>query len=130
MGLVEGIVRKGNDLVIDGLSRGLGNALCNSTGDALLLVTVDEHFSFFFDDLHLLFGDRTADIVRLTHGVAAQSLENGNHLLLIDDAAVGNFQNRLQKGRLIPDLAMIQLIGDKGGNRIHRAGTVKCHNSG
>ena len=101
--------------------------MADAAGDVLGRVAVDEDLAFGFDDLHFLFGNGPADIIGLAHGVAAQGTENLNDLLLIDDTAVGDLQDGFQKGRFVPDLAVVQLIGDKRRDGIHGAGTVECH---
>ena len=130
MSLIKGIIGKVDDFIINGLCRCFRNTLCHRTGNALRRIAVNEHLSLFFDDFHLLFGNRTTDIICLAHGIAAQGLEDGDNLLLIDDTAVGNLQNRLQKRCLIANFSRIQLIGDKHRNGIHRTGSVQCYNSG
>ena len=130
MGLVKGIVGKVHNLVIDRLCYLLRDTVTDTAGNPLLRVAVDEDLTLRLDDLHLLFGDCPADIIRLSHGVATQRAENLNHLLLVDDTAVGDLQNRLQKGGFIGHILGIQLVGNESGDRIHWTGTVQCHNSG
>ena len=92
-------------------------------------IAVDKDLAILLDDLHFLLGDGPADIVCLTHGVTAQGLENVDDLFLVNDTAVGNLQNRLQKGRFIPNFPGIQLVCNKGRDGIHRAGAIQCNNS-
>ena len=127
MGLIEGIVGKFHDLIVDGLGRSLRHAVGNAAGDILSRVTIHEDLSLRLDDLHFLFGNGAADIICLAHGIAAQLLENGNHLLLVDDTAVGDLQNRLQMGCLVTDLAGVLLAGDKLRDGIHGAGAIQRH---
>ena len=130
VGLVKRIVCKGNDLIIQRLRHILTDAICNTSGNSLFCITIDKHFSFCLDDLHFLFGNRPADIIRLTHGITTQPTENLNNLFLVDDASVGDLQNRLQFGTFIGDLLVVQLVFNKLRNGIHRAGTVQRHDSG
>ena len=127
MGLVKGVVCKGDDFIIDGLAHRFRHAVGDATSNALLLVTIDEDLSLCLDDFHLFLGNGPANIIRLTHGITAQTAKNLNNLLLVDNTAVGYLQDRLQQGRLIGDLFPVQLIFDKGGDRIHGTGTVKGH---
>ena len=94
--LVEGVVRKIQDFLVNGLRRRLGHAVCNGAGDTARGVTVDEGLPLGDDDLFLLFGDGAAHVVRLSEAVAAELAENLNDLLLIDDAAVGHGEDRLE----------------------------------
>ena len=124
VGLVEGVVGEVHNFVVNGLGHRLGDAVADAAGDILVRVTVDEYLTLGLNDLHFFLGNGPADIVGLSHGVAAQRAENLDDLLLIDDAAVGDLQNRLQHGGLIGDLRRIHLVGDEPGDRIHGAGTV------
>ena len=125
--LIERIVCKGNNLIIDGLPHRLRHAPGNAAVNLLLGVAIDKGLPLRLNDLHFLFGDGAADVIRLSHGIAAQGAENLNHLLLIHDAAIGNLQNGFQQRCLIDDLPGIQLIGDKSRNGFHGAGAVQRH---
>ena len=129
MGFVKGIVGKGNDLIIKGLGHMLGNAIGHAAGDILRFITVDEDLALFLDDLHLLFGDGAADVVRLAHSIAAKGTEDLNNLLLVDNTTIGNFQDRLQFRAFISDFLMIQLIFNEFWNGIHGAGTIQGDDS-
>ena len=90
MGLVESVVGKVHDLIVDGLSNRFRHPMTDTTGNVLRRIPVDKHLPLCLDNLHFLFGNGTADVVRLSHSVAAQTAENLNDLLLIDDTAVGD----------------------------------------
>ena len=81
MGLVEGVVCKGNDLIVDGLAHAFADPALDAAVNILGRVTIDEGLPFRFDNLHLFLGDGAADIVRLAHGIAAQLAEYLNDLL-------------------------------------------------
>ena len=130
VGFVEGIVGKIYDLIIDRLGRRLGYPFGNGTADILTGVSIDEDFTLLLNDLQLLLGNGPPDIVCLTHGVTAQVPKNLDNLLLVDNAAVGHLQDRLQQRRFVGDLGGIQLVRDKSRNRVHGAGAVEGHNSG
>ena len=129
MCLIKCIVCKIYDLIIDRLRSCFADTLSHSAGNILRRVTVNEYLAFLFNDLHLLFGDGSADVIRLSHGITAKGSEYLNNLLLIHDASVSNLQNRFQKRCLIGNFAMVKLIGNKLGNRFHRTGTIQCHDS-
>ena len=128
--LVKRIVGKIDNLVVNGLGNRLRNVFMNTAGNPLLRIAVYKNLPFRFDDLHLLFGNRTANIVCLSHRIATQTAENLNNLLLIDNTAIGDLQNRLQKRGLISNLPAVQLVGNEFGNGIHWAGSVQRHDCG
>ena len=70
MSLVEGVVGKIHDLVVNGLSHRFGNSVADAAGNILLRVAVDENLPLGLDDLHLLLGNGPADVIRLPHGIA------------------------------------------------------------
>ncbi len=59
--------------------------------------------------------------------VAAQLAEDLNDLLLIDDAAVGDGEDRLELRAEIGDLLRMQLVVDEARDGIHGAGAVERH---
>ena len=129
VGLIEGIVGKGNDFIVQGLGSLLRYSVGDTAGYPLFLIAVYKNLPLRLDDSVFLFGDGPADIVRLSHSIAGQSPENLNHLLLVDDTAISNPQNRLQQRRFVGDFLGVQLIGNEGGNGVHGTGAVQCHNS-
>ena len=130
VGFVEGIVGKIYDLIVDRLGRRLGYPFGNGTADILTGVSIDENLALLLNDLQLLLGNGPPDIVCLTHGVTAQVPKYLDNLLLVDNAAVGHLQDRLQQRRFVGDLGGIQLVRDESRNRVHGAGAVEGHNSG
>ena len=129
MGLIEGIVGEIHNLIINGLGRRLRDPLDNRARYSLLLISIDEDHPLGLDDLLLFLGDGAADVVCLAHGIASQRAEYLNHLLLVDDAAIGDPQNRLQQRRFVGNILWIQLVRDKFWNGIHGAGAVQGHDS-
>ena len=65
--------------------------MADTARDILRRITIDEDLALRLNDLHFLLGNGSADVVCLTHGIAAQRAENLNDLLLIDNTAIGNF---------------------------------------
>ena len=118
--LVEGVVGKVEYLVVNGLRRGLTDAVCNTAGDAPLLVAVDESLPLLFDLLGLLLADGPAHHVRLPQREAAQLLKNADDLLLIHDTPVGHRQNGDELGVLVRHQLWVVLTGDKPRDRFHR----------
>ena len=129
VGLVEGVVGEIHNFVVNRLRHRLGHAPGDTAVDFLFPVAVNEGLPLGVNDLLLFLGNCPADVVRLTHGVAAQSPENLNDLLLIDDTAVGHLQNWLQKGRFVSHFPGVELIFNELGNGFHRAGAVERHDS-
>ena len=90
VGLVEGIVGKIQNLVVDFLGCLLADAVLHRAGDAPLRVAVDKGLALGHDDGLLLLGDGPAHIVGLAEGVAAEAAEDLNHLLLIYHTPIGD----------------------------------------
>ena len=68
--LVESIVGKINDLVVNRLCDGFRDTMGNCTGDILLRIAIDKDLALRLNDLHLFLGNGPADIICLTHGIA------------------------------------------------------------
>ena len=128
MGLVKGVVCKIHNFIVDGLGDAFRYPVTYTAGNSLFRITVDKNLSFRFDDFHFLFGNCPADVVGLSHGIAAQRAEYLNHLFLVDDASVSDFQDWFQQRRFIGHLPGIQLVGNKTWNRVHGTGTIQRHN--
>ena len=96
MGLVEGVVGEIIDLLIDGLSGGLRNAIGNTACNSALRVAVNEGVLLPLNLGRFLLGDGPAHHVSLSQRIAGQLLENLNDLLLIDNTAIGDRENRFQ----------------------------------
>ena len=90
VGFVEGVVGEVIDLTIDGLCHALWDAVGHAAGDPPVRIPVEEGRMFPLQILGLLLAHGPAHHVRLPQGVPRQLLENLHHLLLIDDAAVGD----------------------------------------
>ena len=73
----------------------------------------------------MFFRHGAADEVCLSQGVARELLENLHDLLLINDDAVGVFEDRFQKRSVIHNFFGMILIADISGNEIHGARTVQ-----
>ena len=95
MGLVEGVVGEVENLIVNGLGNLLGDAVFDGAGDVPVRIAVDKGPAFRHDDVLLLLGNGPAHIVGLAQAEAAQPPEDFNDLLLVDDAAIGDLQNRL-----------------------------------
>ena len=80
--------------------------------------------------LCLLFAHGPAYHIGLAQGVARQLLEDLHHLLLVDDAAIGDGEDGLQRRVPVGDELGVMLAGDKPGDGLHGAGTVKGYNGG
>ena len=130
VGLVKGVVGEVVDLLVDGLRRDLWDAVSHAAGNIPLRIAMDEGVFLLLNLLGLLLGDGPAHHVGLAQGIAAQLLKDLDHLLLIDDTAVGDGQDRNQGGMLIPDQLGIMLAGDESGNGIHGTRAVEGDDSG
>ena len=119
VGFVEGVVGEVVDLVIDRLRHGGGDAVGLAAGYAPLGVAVDEGLPLPLHVLLLLFAHGPAHHVRLPQGVPRQLAEDLNHLLLVDDAAVGVGQDGLQQGVLVGHLGGVLGAGQKPGDGVH-----------
>ena len=89
VGLVEGVVGKIIDLVVNGLCRGFRDAVGHAAPDIPRRVAVEERFPLPLHVFGLLLGHGAAHHIRLSQRIACQLLKNLDDLLLIDDAAVG-----------------------------------------
>ena len=115
--LVEGVVGKAFHIRKQlGGNRRIHAAL-HGTGDKRLPLC-QQHGGF-------LFRHGAPHNVRVPEGVARNLAEDLHDLLLIDHAAVGRAQNRLQQRRCVGHLFRVVAAFDKGGNRIHRSRAVK-----
>ena len=89
VGLIEGIVCKVVDLVIDRVGRLLIDAVGHTALDTPALVTVDKGVALRLDLLRVLLGDGTAHHICAAQRVTRQLLEDHHDLLLIHNAAIG-----------------------------------------
>ena len=130
MGLVEGVIGEGEDLIVDFFGCGgidaVGHAALNVAGG----IAVEERLTLLGHVLGLLLAHGTAEHIRLSQRVPGKLLEDLDDLLLIDDTAVSDGQDRLQLRDDVADLAGVMLTGDELGDRIHGAGTVQSDDSG
>ena len=94
--LIKSVIGKVVDLIVDGLRRGFRNTVGHAPFDVPGSIAAEEGLPFPFHVLGLLLGHGAAHHVRLSQRIAGQFLENLDDLLLIDDAAVGARQDRLQ----------------------------------
>ncbi len=83
MRLIERIVCKVQDFIIDRLGGRLVDTVGNGAGNAALGVPIDKRPALLQDYGLLFFGNRAAHIVRLPQRIAAQLPENLDDLLLI-----------------------------------------------
>ena len=130
MSLVEGIVGKGKNLVVDLFGGGRVDAVGHAALDVAGGIAVEERLTLLGHVLGLLLAHGTAEHIRLSQGVPGKLLEDLDDLLLIDDTAVSDGQDRLQLRDDIADLAGVMLTGDELGDRIHGAGTVQGDDGG
>ena len=130
VGLVEGVVGKIVNFLVDSLRRGLRDAVCHAAGDVPLQVPVEERLPLLFNIFGFLLAHGPADHVRLPQGIARQVLENLDDLFLIDNAPVSDRQDRLQGGMAVLNELRVLLAGDEPGNGVHGPGTVEGDDGG
>ena len=130
MGLVEGVVGKVVDLIVDLLCRFRRNPIGHTACNVSFLVTMNEGVPLPFNVLGLLFAHGAAHHIRLAQRVSRQLLEDLHHLLLVDDAPVGDGEDGLQGRVLVGDQLGVVLAGDEPGDGLHGAGAVEGHNGG
>ena len=126
---VEGVAGKGGHFVVDVLGNLPGYAPADAAVDDHMAVfirqAVDEILPFFRHDVFFLLGHGAAHQVAAAQTVARQIPHDLHHLLLIDHAAVGHFQNGLEQGRFVVDGLRVVFARDVAGNGLHRAGPVE-----
>ena len=123
--LVEGVACKGEDLVVNFVCRPLRHAARHRAGDVPLRVAVHEGGALGRDDGLFFLRHGAADHVRLTEREPGQLPEDLDDLLLIDDAAVGHGEDRLEHGVLIGDALRMRRAGEKARDALHRARAVE-----
>ena len=125
MGFVESVLGKIHHGIVDLIRRLLADSVCNTALDPLLLISVNEIVALRINDILLFLTHRTADVIRLSHGIAGKILHDLHDLLLVDDTAVRRLQDRFQflagvcyALRLVFSLNVLW-------NEIHRTRTVQ-----
>ena len=130
MRLIECVVRKIIDVLIDRLRRLRRDAARHAAGDAALRIAVDKCLSLGFDLLRLFLGNGAAHQIRLSERIAGESAEDLNDLLLIDDAAVGDAEDRLERGMQVGHELRVVLAGNEARDGIHGTRTVERDDRG
>ena len=128
--LVEGVAREGEDLVVDLVGGLLRHTARHRAGDVPLRVSVHEGGALGRDDGLLLLRHGAADHVRLAEREPGQLPEDLDDLLLIDDAAIGHGEDRLEQGVLIRDALRVRRAGEKPRDTLHRPGAVERDDGG
>ena len=127
--LVEGIAGEGGHLFEELLGDFLRHAVAHSAGHGDgavgLHLAVDEDFLLLCHHVVLFLGHGAAHEVAAAHGIAGQIAHDLHDLLLIDHAAVGHVQNRLELGVQIFDRLGLLLAGDEARNGLHWAGAIE-----
>ena len=129
VGLVEGVAGEVKDLVIDAVGNLLRHAVGHSPGNGAGGIPVDEGDPLGIDDGVLFLAHGAADHVRLAEGEARQLAEDLDDLLLVDDAPVGDLEDRAEQFMLVGDFFRVLGALDKAGDGVHRAGAVEGDDS-
>ena len=119
MGFVESVLCKIRHVVIDLVGGFLRDPVGDAARDALLLVPVHEVFAFLGHDRRFFLGHGPAHQIAPAQGIARQGTDDLHDLLLVNDTAVGRFQNRFQKGGIVPDGVRTVLSPDILRDEVH-----------
>ena len=95
MGLIECVIGEGEDLIVDLFGGGRVDAVGYAALDIPGWVAVEKRLPLLSHVLGLLLAHGTAEHIRLSQRVPGKLLEDLDDLLLIDDTAVGNGEDRL-----------------------------------
>ena len=123
MGFVERVGREIHHLVEDLVRDRLRHAVCDRTDHAIR--PMDEILALFCHHFVLFLAHCAAHEVASAIGIARQRAHDLHDLLLIDHAAVGGAEDRLQKRVQIRHAAGVVLALDIAGDLLHRARTVE-----
>ena len=130
VGLVKGVASKSVDIIKEFLGNLAGDSIGDSPrdGDTVLIhAPVNEEIAVALKQALILLAHGPADIIRLGGGEACQVADDTDDLLLVDDDAVGNPQDRLQKRPVIADSFGIMAALDIAGDLLHGAGPEEGH---
>ena len=123
MGLVEGVGRKIHHFIEDFVRNRLRHAVFHCTDNAFR--AMDEVLAFLCHDVVLFLGHCASYQIAAPVGIACQCANDLHNLLLIDHAAIGGTENRLQQWVQIGYAAGIVLALDIARNLLHRAGAIE-----
>src|SRR5262249_41760448 len=90
------------------------------------------------DELPMILGHHLRDLlphglaecVYLSPGEAGKLNGDKQHLILVDDDAIGDAQQRLKRRVQVPNLCLAMLGANKLGNGVHRSGAIEGDHSG
>ena len=101
--LIKGIVCEINYFIVNTARSSLWNTVSNSSGNPPLRIAEYKRLALGVDNGMFLLTHCAANHIRLSQRKARQTAENFYNLLLINNAAVGDLQNRTQQLVLITD---------------------------
>ena len=125
MGLIERIFRKIHHFIINLRGDILRDAVCHTSGHALLRISIDEIRPLLFHHGLLFLTHGTAHEIASPKRIAAQITHDLHYLLLINNTAVGRRQNRLQLRTQIGNCSKIALSLNIFRDKVHRSRTVQ-----
>ena len=125
MGLIEGILCEVNHCIIDVIGLILRDPVPDAARNVFPVIAVDEVLTLLLHHLGFLLAHGAADEVGAAERIAAEVTHDAHDLLLVDDAAVGRFENRAELLCLIRHGIRIFLAGDVFRDKFHRARTVE-----
>ena len=125
MRFVECVLCKIHHGIVDLIRRLLTDTVCNTAFDPLLLISVNEIVALRINDILLFLTHRTADVIRLSHGIAGKILHDLHDLLLVDNTAICRLQDRFQFLAGVCDALRLVFSLNVLWNEIHRSRTVQ-----
>ena len=125
MCLVKCVFREAHHAVEDPVRGCLVDSPGRAAGHILFRISLDKVPPFLRHDFCLLLGHGAAYQVAPPIGIPAQVAHNLHYLLLVDDAAVGCLENRLEERRIVPHRGGLLLAPDISRDEAHRARAVQ-----
>ena len=119
VGDVEGIAREGDDE--------LPELVCLGLRQAVFETAFFEARFFGGHRVALFFADGFEDDVGLTERITRDHLQELHDLLLVDDDAVGVFEDGFENGVQIFDVARVVFALNVDGDLVERTRSVECH---
>ena len=132
MGFVEGIGRKGahfiKNLVCDFFRNSVADRSRKFKISVIVKFSVDEIFPFLRHNVEFFLTHCAADKVCSSVGISRKLTDYFHNLFLIDDAAVGYVENRLQQRGFICYFFRVVAVFKIFRNGIHRTRTIERNN--
>ena len=125
MGLIESILGKIRHLIKDPVGRRLINTVGNTAGHTQFIIAVHKVLAFLRHHIRFFLRHSSPHKVASSQIITGQFHNNLHDLFLIDNTAIGRFQNLFQLRTLIRDGRRFVLSLDITRNKIHWPWTIK-----